>query len=155
MTFPLIQTCFLPYSLHMWTYQRPNGTQEHVPLNHPEEHFCWEAIRGIIVRGFTFVRPDNCVSWLASSTGKTPTSLRSAQHMRISVIICLSAWMCRRYHHALMFIQLNAWVTGTRRPDYPAWPATINPSESPGPSHSPYLKHTHTRVQRHMCVHFL
>lgn len=49
MTFPLIQACFILYSLHMWTYQRPNGTQEQAPLNDPREHFHWEAIRGNIV----------------------------------------------------------------------------------------------------------
>lgn len=94
-TFSLIQACFILYSLHMWTYQRPNGTLEHAPLNDPREHFHWEAVKGEYwtwVYVCACLSPDNIVSWLASSTGKNSDPLsRSARHLRICVIICLSA----------------------------------------------------------------
>lgn len=87
-TFPLIQACFFLYSLHMWTYQRPNAHRNMLhSMTRGSTFTDWEGIRGNIVRRFT----DNIVSWLASSTGKTPTPSSSARHLCICVIIFLSA----------------------------------------------------------------
>lgn len=92
MTFPLIRACFILYSLHMWTYQRPKAHRNML-------HSMTRGSTGRQQEGILYVvyicvclSPDNIVSLLASSTGKTPsTPLRSARHLRICVIICLSA----------------------------------------------------------------
>lgn len=45
-----------------------------------------------------------------------------------------------------LFSLTPGWPGLIRCPDYPAWPATINPSETPGPLNSPFLIHTHTHT---------
>lgn len=92
MTLPSIQACFILCCLHMGTYRRPNGTQEHATLSDPRQHFRWEAIREDIVHRFTFgAQTTSSPDW-HHPLEKLPTPSRSAQRLRICVIICL--WAC-------------------------------------------------------------
>lgn len=76
--------------------------------------------------------------------------------VRTCVCVCVCVCECAGDITRLscLFSSTPGWPGLIRCPDYPAWPATINPSETSGPLNNPIL-HTHADLHTHSASHTL
>lgn len=149
------------------TYRRPNGTQKHATLNDLKEHFQWEVISENIVCTFAFM----CVCehspdwhhplekvWLLLDPVDVCAYVWLFVCLRLCECVCMWVNVCECIGDitrlSCLFSSTPGWPGLIRCPDYPAWPATINPSETPGPLNSPIL-HTHTHKKNSTYVRSL